>query len=289
MSEFAGMKFEAQACICGERSGVPVHEARDWNFGSTEVCAEAVRCSSCGSIYPDRFPDEDSLSSAYARYYTFRPRALGLKARIADAVRRRYLDREAPDTGDVLDYGCGSGAYLARLAKTRPATRRFGTDLFRSNSAHGFTWVDRSARRQFRHITLGHVLEHVRDPAKLIAELAERLEPGGTLWVATPNAKSFLFDAFGPYARDTDFPRHRVVLSKSALAEIASRAGLRVTWRRPPLLNAVLNAKSCARNVVRHGTSSRVRVLVRAAAVCAAGVFRPERQPELVALFSRAA
>lgn len=282
------MRFEPQACVCGEAIHEELYEAGDTNFASTGEAAVICRCATCRSIYPQRFPDEASLCEAYAGYYTFDGDRRSIWSRFADLFRRSYMDREAPRTGAILDYGCGSGAYLARLTRTRPEANRFGTDLHRLNSARGFSWVDRDTvgSRGFRHITLSHVLEHVHDPAALLGKLAGALGREGTIWISTPNARSFLIDAFGPYARDIDFPRHRVLLTREALESMAQRAGLTVTWRSSPLVNTLLNALQCVRNVL--SAPDRLSRLARAAWVALCWCGRADREPELVALMKAA-
>lgn len=49
---------------------------------------------------------------------------------------------------------------------------------------------DYAPSRRFDAVVLGHVLEHVADPATLLASAREWLEPDGSIYAAVPNARS---------------------------------------------------------------------------------------------------
>ena len=209
-----------------------------------------MRCLECGSLFPQKFPAPDALAAAYGGYYT----ASKGRSRLG-GFRRLYLDRATPaGAGRILDYGSGAGEYLARMATARPDAQRFGTDLVRPPDAYpGYAWIDPDrieAAAPFDWITLGHVIEHVTAPRELLARLAATLAPGGGLWIATPNADSFLFRAAGAWARDVDFPRHREVFSRRGLERLLAGAGLTATFAAAPRLNAILNTRSTIRNIL---------------------------------------
>src|SRR4051794_23732651 len=59
-------------------------------------------------------------------------------------------------------------------------------------------------------ITLHHVIEHIHDPARALRRVRERLKPGGTVWIATPNADAPGHEIFGRNWVALDTPRHLV-------------------------------------------------------------------------------
>ncbi|MEO8926959.1 MAG: methyltransferase domain-containing protein [Caulobacteraceae bacterium] len=261
-----------------------------------------VRCEDCGALYPDAWPADDGAARAiYAGYYTAPRRRCPWRAwfrRLTDWTRRPYLDRGAPaDARTILDYGCGAGDYLARFADRAG----FGTDLIAPETgAVAFTWLapgEIGKAAPFDWITLGHVLEHLAEPAAVLARLAARLAPGGGLWIATPNADSFLFTAAGPCARDIDFPRHREIFSRRGMERLAAGAGLTCQFASPPRLNAVLNTAATVRNILRdseRGVAVRAGLALRTLLALAVHLAeaRPSRDrdsPELIAICRRAA
>ena len=101
-----------------------------------------------------------------------------------------------PERGEgyrVLDIGCAAG-YLSEILVERgysvacvdwpgtphPATVEFsGADL-----DDGLGPVD----GKFEYIICADVIEHLRDPLRLLQECRERLAPGGTLMASLPNS-----------------------------------------------------------------------------------------------------
>jgi SAM-dependent methyltransferase len=254
-----------------------------------------MRCPSCGSLLPRPAPEP---GSGYGDYYTLRPPRAVWRAwarALADLTRRAYIERAIPaDAGPVLDFGCGSGDFLGRISGSGRAC--FGTDLTRPPESSGaWTWLEADRLEDsgpFDWITLGHVLEHLSDPAGVVVRLARVLSPGGGLWIATPNADSFLFSSAGRWARDVDYPRHQTIYSAAGLRQLLTTAGLHATFVSPPRLNAVLNVLATARNIVRDRPSplrARAAALARTLASLGAHLLQPRSRrdresPELVAI-----
>ena len=246
------------ACCCGVTAGSVLFVARDVNSGATDASGEIRACAACGGLFPARLPAAEAVGDAYRGYYTRKPERSGWRnaARGAmNAARRGYLERHTPSTARrVLDFGCGGGDYLARMATRRPGIHLYGTDAFEPVRINGFTWIAAdgvAASGPFDWITLGHVLEHLPDPAATLALLSERLTRDGGLWIATPNAQSFIIRGAGRWARDIDFPRHRQLFSRAGLGRLLADAGLRADYRPAPRLNAVLNAVSTLAVIAR--------------------------------------
>lgn len=291
------MGWLVNSCSCADRSSARgLFEIRDLNSRASDRRSLLMRCEACGALYPRDTPTGEAASTAYARYYTrAKPRGLprAWLLGLLNWTRGRYLDRGTPaEARSILDFGCGAGAYLARF-EDRTC---FGIDPNPpGRPPAGFAWLDLDdleAAAPCDWVTLGHVLEHLAKPADVLSRLAEALSPGGGLWIATPNADSFLFAAAGPWARDIDFPRHREIFSRRALERLAAGVGLTCQFASPPRLNAVLNAAATIRNILRDragGRAARMGAAVRTALGLAVHVAqgrarRDRRSPELVVI-----
>lgn len=116
----------------------------------------------------------------------------------------------------VLDYGCGSGKFLLRLQKLDYELHgvEYDPHLLQALADVGIaihdvaTLTDDRWNREFDHITLSHVLEHVPDPRALLRRLFGWLKPGGGLYLELPNAGATGLDIFGRYWRGLEAPRH---------------------------------------------------------------------------------
>ena len=88
-------------------------------------------------------------------------------------------------SGRVLDYGCGGSPYVSLLPQLRPYVRADigsgpGIDFVLSDDGH-VPQPDGS----FDVILSTQVLEHIREPARYIAESFRLLRPGGVLVLTT--------------------------------------------------------------------------------------------------------
>jgi 2-polyprenyl-3-methyl-5-hydroxy-6-metoxy-1,4-benzoquinol methylase len=140
--------------------------------------------------------------------------------------------------GSVLDVGCGSGAFLARMrtlgwqvAGVEPDPAAAAT----AKRVHGIqveTALGNFAGRHFDAITMHHVIEHLPDAQGEVAAVADRLAPGGRLVIVTPNIHSIGRRMYGRQWVHWDPPRHLQMFSRHALQQLASTAGLDVerTW-----------------------------------------------------------
>ncbi len=172
-----------------------------------------VRCPLCRSLWQRPFPDEARLAEIYGTGYLERwgidgPAQLAAVRAMKAATYRSFLARVARHRtgGALLDVGCALGFLLgeARAAGFEP----YGVD--RNASAIERARAEFGERVQaldlaenpfpgvaFAAVTLVDVLEHVPDPAALLAAVAPRLEPEGVLALLLPNAASLTARLFG--------------------------------------------------------------------------------------------
>ena len=132
----------------------------------------------------------------------------------------------------VLDLGCRTGALTRAYVEgnsvvgvdvDREALAQAGADLGIET-----VWADVDeplpfADAAFDVAVAGELLEHVRHPALLVAEVARVLTPGGTFVASTPNAfrlKSRLRFLVGKVPEFADDPTHLRIYSEAMLADL---------------------------------------------------------------------
>jgi SAM-dependent methyltransferase len=124
---------------------------------------------------------------------------------VADKVYRNFGNKDVValvDTAavNILDVGCGTGDNAALLRQRDPHKRIYGISGsreegdFASRHLDGHWTADledglpgQLDELRFDCIVFSHVLEHVRDPATLLARLSARLSVGGSCVIAIPN------------------------------------------------------------------------------------------------------
>jgi SAM-dependent methyltransferase len=153
-------------------------------------------------------------------------------ARAKDLVWReicRYLQREIPATGAVLDLACDRGDFIRNIA----AREKWASDLrdvsrYLPSDVHfvrcdGLQLADCVPTSHFDVVFMSNYLEHLASSDVVVEQMravAEVLRPGGAMIVLQPNIRLV-------GGRYWDFIDHKVALTDASLAEAAELAGLK--------------------------------------------------------------
>jgi len=173
-------------------------------------------CASCGQVYLRPLPSPEEVRAVFARLYATGEGplpelndyfSLSFEDRPDNPLVRlyeRWLDRLERERrpGRLLDVGCGTGLFLA-VARRRgwtpmgvddsvEATEHARTHFALDVRVGDFDAVATEAAGRFDAVTLWDVVEHAREPVRLLAAAARCLAPGGVVTVATPNQRSIL-------------------------------------------------------------------------------------------------
>lgn len=259
---------DARCLVCGESTELLYRAARDCHFGTAHradyvVCSDRR----CRTVAQHPRPDAATVASFYEGYYTRATlpwlkrleKTAGGKLQAMLHRGRRAPNRCSPMTEttlargnvaldlagivpggrspSVLDVGCGNGESLLMLRafgytracgverdeQARAAARALGLEV-RDGTAEGLPFEN----AQFDVVFLRHVIEHVLDPARAIAEALRVLVPGGLLSLLTPNAAARNHERFGVYWRGLESPRHLQLFTPGSLATLCARAGASV-------------------------------------------------------------
>lgn len=146
----------------------------------------------------------------------------------------RHLTKSLIDKpGELLDIGCGNGAFLARAAdmgwkvhgceidpKAVLTCRSIGLDVIQGDALHPS--LD---HRSFDVISISHVLEHVENQIELLQRAHELLRPGGWIWLALPNPQSIGLHVFGSSWNALHPPYHLIIPSQSILINWMETSG----------------------------------------------------------------
>ena len=122
-----------------------------------------------------------------------------------DAANPDLLDRIPLTARTVLDVGCGSAALGLEYKRRNPLARYFGVEsdpeacILAAGRIDHVVGADVEAvafpfgEQRFDCIIYGDLLEHLKDPWKLLALHATRLQPGGLVLICMPNVEHWSF------------------------------------------------------------------------------------------------
>lgn len=199
-------------------------------------------CVACGTIHARPLPADIVLHAYYDEAYALvghvRRAGAEEKARTYVGTPRvlELLARHAPAARSVAEVGCASGYLLWGLRD-------------RGYEVHGYelsATTAEAARRElglevttaalppegvtYDAIVMRHVLEHVLDPASVVARLHACLRPGGILLLATPNAGSWAARFCGEDWEWMSPPAHLHLFTPTGLRRLLERSGFAVEF-----------------------------------------------------------
>ena len=254
----------SRCLYCGASGSTPLYRSVRDHFGIAPGTYDFVRCAACGSASLEPPPDLETLAGYYPREYTFRPavatesaarRALrGFEWRLF--YRPQYRGRlrsirrlTGLRSGRVLEVGCGSGTFLAMVARagfhvagvdisaedTKFARETYGLDVTEGDLA---TVAARPER--YDAVLLFYVLEHVPDPVAVAHQAHAVLRPGGIVIAAVPVLDSVQARVFGArWSQVTEAPRHVTLPSRRGLEAMLRGVGFtKVRFAAMPLLDS---------------------------------------------------
>jgi SAM-dependent methyltransferase len=224
----------AEPCpICGHRGTGVWLRAPDRFHGRQEQYT-LVRCGACSLVWLNNPPKPEEMHLHYTDAYHRLISGAGdnrkrWKARKMDLTRYKQ-------SGTLLDLGCSSGSFLESMRGS--SWNLYGIEISRdeARTAEGRTGAEifvgdvldaPFAAESFDIITSFDVLEHLYEPRRVMAKVAQWLKPGGIFYVQVPNIDSAEAHVFRTYWHGLELPRHLFHYSPDSLRSMANTAGLR--------------------------------------------------------------
>jgi SAM-dependent methyltransferase len=219
------MKDITTCLICGSGQSGPFLVCKDYTVSQKEFAIRA--CSSCGFKFTSPRPNDEDLGDYYKAesYVSHSDTKKGLVNKLYHWVRTytlvkkvQLVMRHTGKRGTILDYGCGTGAFIGLCKKNGWTSFGIEPDSTareiseRVNDVTPFTDLE-SARlgmsgKKVNAITMWHVLEHVSDIPGLFKFFDEILSSNGTLIIAVPNCSSHDAKYYQHFWAAYDVPRH---------------------------------------------------------------------------------
>jgi SAM-dependent methyltransferase len=140
----------------------------------------------------------------------------------------RRLAGLVPAGARLLDVGAGGGAFM-RLCR-RVGLEAWGLDKYADPGGdpcflRGDLLSLALPEAHYDAVTFLHVLEHLADPAAVLAEALRILKPGGIVLVEAPNADSLAFKLFKSRWQPLELPTHFNFFSPTSLKHLVGLLG----------------------------------------------------------------
>ncbi len=226
--------LESKRCVVCDGSAFDVISEKD-RFGMPYPTG---LCRSCGNIQQTAYYSDQTLGKLYSQYYRrilapVSPDRLFTAQYLSKGPRVFDFSRDwVPQTGCVLEIGCGSGGILKYFSdrgfhvegidlddEYMDAGRRSGLKLVRTS-------VDEfEPDHRFDLIIMSHVIEHLTDPRSVLTKVRLLLKDQGRLYVEVPSihitGANFQYD-FLRYLQNPHF----IHFSNGSMRNILRRVGL---------------------------------------------------------------
>jgi len=228
-------------------------------------------------------------AAANSHAATFFARALPLVPPLMEILEGAVMSIRWRDQGHLLDVGCGDGSFLvlmrsigwtvAGVEPSREAAKvaRERHDLeIREGNIEEVDLPD-----TYDAITMQHVIEHVREPVRVLGVTRSALKPGGVLSIRTPNLDSLGHARFRDLWMSLEPPRHLHLFTPSTLATCVENAGFTIvdTHTSPRIAQGVFDSSRSLRkslgaslDTASHGRSFGSRLFIaQEAFLCTVG------------------
>lgn len=222
-----------QCPICGHNGAREWLRAPDRLHGRREQYT-LLRCPGCSLVWLSQPPKPAQMHMHYTEAYDRLISAAGENSPGRWRARNSALS-PYKQSGALLDLGCSSGTFLQTLAgkdwdlfgiemsaeSAKQARAKSGASVFVGDILDA-----QFPPASFDIITCFDVFEHLYEPRRVMAKVAEWLKPGGIFYVLVPNVDGAEARVFGSYWHGLELPRHLFHYSPVSLEFLAKSAGL---------------------------------------------------------------
>lgn len=203
------------------------------------------RCAACGFTFSNPVPTQDALDNFYNSTFYCNYRRLE-----ADRMERdkyfsvsmytdmsrlaSWLEKDRLNT--VLDYGCGTGAFLAFLRDNYDFQRVEGVETSRAGTEIGqrkFGLSIASSVQELKYqaydlVLLLEVIEHLPRPDISFKQIAGLVKPGGRILITTPAVDNLLAKLFPSFCPHFTGPGHISLFTKKSISLFLLRFGMTI-------------------------------------------------------------
>jgi 2-polyprenyl-3-methyl-5-hydroxy-6-metoxy-1,4-benzoquinol methylase len=208
-------------------------------------------CTNCTARFTQDVPEQNAIGPYYQsdNYISHSDTKKGFINTLYHLVRKRTLDKKKAliidqvgmMKGELLDIGCGTGAFLNTMKtagwgitglEPDETARKKAMELYSINPQSPEKLFELKPA-SYHAITMWHVLEHVHELHAYIKQLEKLLTPQGKIFIAVPNYTSKDADIYKQYWAAYDVPRHLYHFSPVSMEHLLKTYNLKITTLKP--------------------------------------------------------
>jgi 2-polyprenyl-3-methyl-5-hydroxy-6-metoxy-1,4-benzoquinol methylase len=235
--------------ICKGKTFSPFVVCKDYT--TTEETFHVEQCNGCNLLLTNPRPPQREADKYYQskNYISHTSKATGIVDYIYLIFRRLTVRwklgmiKPHLTNNKLLDVGCGTGHFLKHCQEQGIATAGIevsddAREAAKKNSLRVEKSISDLANEKFNVITMWHVLEHIYNLEETLAQLKDRLEENGIIFIAVPNWQSLDANHYREHWAAYDVPRHLWHFSKDTMKTLLDRTGFKVKDILPMRLDA---------------------------------------------------
>jgi 2-polyprenyl-3-methyl-5-hydroxy-6-metoxy-1,4-benzoquinol methylase len=211
--------------------------AHDRNRRLSEEMFSYYRCLRCGAL--KLAPPPEDLDRYYPAEYYAMPRNRAALVAAVGAERYKFeIVRRFASGGRLVEIGPAIGGFAAMMQDAGYETSAIEMDAECCGFLRRVVGIPvretddpvsaLATDGPFDVVAMWHVIEHLPNPAEVLAAAASALRPGGIVALAAPNPDAFQFRVFGSRWTHLDAPRHLFLIPSEELVRIGQEHGLEV-------------------------------------------------------------
>ena len=235
--------------VCASENIQPQLSAKDHTV--SQLLFYIWHCNACTASFTQDAPAADEIGAFYAsdNYISHSDTKKGFINSLYHLVRKRTLHskrnlvikKTGMPKGELLDIGCGTGAFLNTMSTDGWNITGLEPDAaarVRANELYNIQPLEPSKLFElqpasYHAITMWHVLEHVHQLHEYIKQLATLLAPGGIIFIAVPNYTSADAAAYKENWAAYDVPRHLYHFSPQSMEQLLINYHLKLITIKP--------------------------------------------------------
>lgn len=235
--------------VCAAENIAPALTAKDHTVSQKDFAV--WHCANCTARFTQDVPGQDAIGLYYQsdKYISHSDTKKGVVNSLYHLVRKHTLNAKLQlvmqqvgmAKGELLDIGCGTGAFLNTMKMAGWGITGLEPDASaRSKAKELYQLEPLSPEKLFElkagsyhAITMWHVLEHVHELHAYIGQLQQLLTPNGKIFIAVPNYTSKDAAVYKENWAAYDVPRHLYHFSPQSMAQLIAPYNLKITTIKP--------------------------------------------------------